>query len=86
MQKLNYKDKNIEIDIIKSNIRNVYIHIKDNKVIVKAPKKISEKKIMEIVNSKKDWIYEKTNNMKEKNIKQGSKIYILGKQYILKIV
>lgn len=85
MQKLKYKDKNIEINIIKSNIKNVYIHIKDNKVIVKAPKKLSNNKILEIVNSKKDWIYEKIDNLKGSIINDGSKIYILGKQYILNI-
>ena len=82
MQKLN---KNIEINIIKSNIKNVYIHIKDNKVIIKAPKKLSNNKILEIVNSKKDWIYEKIDNLKGSIINDGSKIYILGKQYILNI-
>ena len=85
MQKLKYKDKNIEINIIKSNIKNVYIHIKDNKVIIKAPKKLSNNKILEIVNSKKDWIYEKIDNLKGSIINDGSKIYILGKQYILNI-
>ena len=85
MQKLKYKDKNIEINIVKSNIKNVYIQIKDNKVIVKAPKKISDNKILEIVNSKKDWIYKKIDNLNGCIVKDGSKIYILGKQYILNI-
>ena len=85
MQKLNYKDKQVEIDIVKSKIKNVYIQIKDGKVIVKAPNRLSEKKIFDIVNSKKEWIYEKINKLKENKIKGGSKIYILGKPYVLKI-
>lgn len=85
MQTLNYKNKNIEINIIKSNIKNVYIQIKNNEVIVKAPKKLSEKKILEIVNSKKDWIYENIDKLEDDMIKEGNKIYILGKPYILNI-
>lgn len=85
MQKLNYKDKQVEIDIVKSKIKNVYIQIKDGKVIVKAPNRLSEKKIFDIVNSKKEWIYEKINKLKENEIKGGSKVYILGKPYVLKI-
>ena len=85
MKKLNYKDKQFEIDIIKSKIKNVYIQIKDGKVVVKAPNRVSKEKIFEIINSKKEWIYEKINNLKENEIKNGSKIYILGKPYILKI-
>lgn len=85
MQKLNYKDKQVEIDIVKSKIKNVYIQIKDGKVVVKAPNRLSEKKIFDIVNSKKEWIYEKINKLKENEIKGGSKIYILGKPYVLKI-
>ena len=85
MQKLNYKDKQVEIDSVKSKVKNVYIQIKDGKVIVKAPNRLSEKKIFDIVNSKKEWIYEKINKLKENEIKGGSKIYILGKPYVLKI-
>ena len=64
MNKLKYKNKIIEYDIIKSNIKNVYIHIKDSKVIVKAPKKLANKEIIEIINSKKKWIYEKIDKIK----------------------
>lgn len=85
MKKLNYKDRTIEIDIVKSNIKNVYIHIKDNKVIVKAPKRLSEKKLAEIVNSKKEWIYEKIDKVKKDNLKNGSEVYVLGRPYILSV-
>ena len=85
MNKLKYKNKIIEYDIIKSNIKNVYIHIKDSKVIVKAPKKLANKEIIEIINSKKKWIYEKIDKIKSSELKEGSIVYILGKQYNLKI-
>ena len=85
MQILEYKDKKIEINIIKSNIKNVYIQIKNNKIIVKSPKRLSEKKIMEIVNQKKEWIYEKITKLEKNEIKEGSIVYVLGKPYILNI-
>lgn len=85
MHQLKYKDKIIEYDIVKSNIKNVYIHIKNSKVIVKAPNKMLDSKINKIVDSKKNWIYEKTNKIQEQNYKNGSVIKVLGKDYILHI-
>ena len=46
----------MEYKIIYSKIKNVYIHIKNGEVIVKAPRRVSKKEIDEIVNSKEDWI------------------------------
>ena len=85
MQKLSFNDIQVEIDIVKSKIKNVYIQIKDGKVVVKVPNKLSQKKIMEIINCKKEWIYEKIKKLKENDIRDGSKIYVLGKTYTLKI-
>ena len=42
--------------IIKSNIKHTYIQIKDGKVIVKAPKRMTNKQIEEIVAKQKKWI------------------------------
>lgn len=46
----------MEYKIIYSKIKNVYIHIKNGEVIVKAPRRVSKKKIDKIVKSKEDWI------------------------------
>ena len=46
----------MEYKIIYSRIKNVYIHIKDGEVIVKAPRRVSKKEIDKIVKSKEDWI------------------------------
>lgn len=86
MFQLNYKNKVIEYDVVKSDIKHVYIHIKENRVIVKAPKKMKEKQINEIVDNKKEWIYEKINNIKPDRYKNGDTIEVLGKQYILHVV
>ena len=41
---------------IYSNIKNIYITIKDNKVVIKAPKGTSKKKIETLVKEKSEWI------------------------------
>lgn len=46
----------MEYKIEYSRIKNVYIHIKDGKVIVKAPRRVSKKEIDKIVKSKEEWI------------------------------
>ncbi len=63
------ENKAINYEIQYSKIKNIYIHIKDGKVIVKAPKRVSKKQIEEIVNQKKEWIIkslEKESKRKEK--------------------
>lgn len=85
MNNIKYKNKVIKYEVIKSKIRNVYIHIKDGKVIVKAPIKVKDKEIEDIVEEKKKWIYEKLETLNKEEYKQGSKISLLGKQYLLKI-
>ena len=60
---------NIEYEVLYSNIKNVYIQIKDERVLVKAPKKISKRELEKIVLSKKEWIeksLQKTKRKKEK--------------------
>ena len=48
-------DDNIyEIKYLK--IKNVYIQIKDGKVIIKVPKRITKKELQEIIESKEKWI------------------------------
>ena len=46
----------MDYEIIKSNIKHTYIQIKDGKVIVKAPKRMTNKQIEEIVEKQKKWI------------------------------
>ena len=46
----------MEYKIVYSRIKNVYIHIKNGEVIVKAPRRVSKKEIDKIVKSKEDWI------------------------------
>lgn len=63
----------MEYKIIYSRIKNVYIHIKDGKVIVKAPRRVSKKEIDKIVKSKEDWI--KKTLKKDGNKAEKEKLY-----------
>ncbi len=46
----------IEYTLVRKRIKNVYIQIKDGKVIVKAPYSINKSKIDEIISQKREWI------------------------------
>lgn len=92
---LKEKDQQIEYDfqyyIDRGNRRNSYIQIKEDKVIVKVPKFVSDRYITELINNKSNWILKnlskyKTSIRKEKTYKTGETIYVLGKQYILNIL
>lgn len=63
----------MEYKIVYSRIKNVYIHIKDGKVIVKAPRRVSKKEIDKIVKSKEDWI--KKTLKKDGNKAEKEKLY-----------
>lgn len=62
--------KEIEYEIIYSKIKNIYIEIKNEKVIIKAPKKISKKEIERIILNKQEWIQKNLEKSKEKNSKK----------------
>ena len=47
---------NLEYEIKYSKIKNIYIQIKDGKVIVKAPRRVIKKEIEEILEQKSEWI------------------------------
>lgn len=85
MKKLKYKDRLIEYDIIKSNIKNVYIQVKDEKVIVKAPNKLKEEQIKKIVETKKEWIYKKLVENEKRKKENRQVVKLLGKEYKLLI-
>lgn len=81
---------NIEYEINKGKRKNIYLQIKNGKVIVKVPYYVTNKQIEEIVYKKSNWIkkslekYNKKNN-ELKKYQKGEIYKILGKEYILKI-
>ena len=60
----------MEYTVIRSNIKNTYIQIKDGKVIVKAPKRVSDKYIKEVVSEKEKWILKKLEEEKNRKIQE----------------
>ena len=64
----------MEYKIVYSRIKNVYIHIKNGEVIVKAPRRVSKKEIDKIVKSKEEWIKKTLAKTKIKSEKE--KLYM----------
>lgn len=60
------EQENLQYEIIYSNIKNVYIQIKEGKVIIKAPKRIPKKELNRIIEQKTDWIQKSLEKEKEK--------------------
>ncbi|MCI8412412.1 MAG: M48 family metallopeptidase [Clostridia bacterium] len=83
MYEIKYNNKKIEYTLVRLKIKNMYIQIKNEQVIVKAPIKLNEKYINEFVNKKSKWIYEnleksrktsKTENIEQQDIYRLSEI------------
>lgn len=49
----------IEYTVVRAKIKNIYIQIKNGKVIVKAPKQVKEEYLKELVEKKSKWINKK---------------------------
>lgn len=82
--------KNLEYELVRSKIKNMYILIRNGKVIVKAPNNISENRIKDFINSKEDWINKKLKEFEKKSFKEksyvsGEVFKVLGNDYILNI-
>ena len=60
----------IQYEITYSKIKNVYIQIKDGKVLVKAPKRITKKELEKIIEQKTDWIEKSLEKEKKKQEKK----------------
>ena len=72
----------LEYEIIYSKIKNVYIQIKEGKVILKVPKKVSKKEIEKIIKQKSDWIQKAL----EKEIKKQEKQPLYTKEEFKRII
>lgn len=82
--------KNLEYELVRSKIKNMYILIRNGKVIVKAPNNISENRIRNFINSKEEWINKKLKEFEKKSFKEksyvsGEVFKVLGNDYILNI-
>ena len=73
---------NLEYEVKYSKIKNIYIQIKDGKVIVKAPRKIRKKEIEKILEQKTEWIQKTI----EKETKKQEKKPLYKKEKFKEIV
>lgn len=73
---------NLEYEIKYSKIKNIYIQIKDGKVIVKAPRRVSKKEIEKILEQKSEWIQ----NTIEKETRKQEKEPLYTKEEFKEIV
>lgn len=85
MNEIEYNGQTMQYKIIKSNIKNMYIHVKEGVVTVKAPRRLTDKYIIEFVNKKSKWIYEKVKES-ESEQKHNAKIDQKGIKRLEKIV
>ena len=72
----------LEYEIKYSKIKNIYIQIKDGKVIVKAPRRVSKKEIEKILEQKSEWIQKAV----EKETKKQEKKPLYTKEEFKEIV
>ena len=82
--------KTLNYELIRAKINNMYILIRDGKVIVKVPRSISDNRVIDFINSKEDWILKKLKEVEEKSVKEkkfvsGEVFKILGNNYILNV-
>lgn len=71
MYEIEYNGEKIQYVLIRSNIKNMYIYVRNQEVIVKAPYRLKIAYINEFVNKKAKWIYE---NLKNDTIMQEEKL------------
>lgn len=82
--------KTLNYELVRAKIKNMYILIRDGKVIVKVPRSISDNRVTDFINSKEDWIVKKLKEVEKKSVKEkkfvsGEVFKILGNNYILKV-
>ncbi len=72
--------------IVKKSIKNMYIQIKDGKVYVRVPKRMTQKEIEKLIKDKEKWINKHLNVQKEKNEDNEKYIELLGEKYEINII
>ena len=65
METLSYKNEQISYEMIRKRIKNIYIHIKEAKVIVTIPYKMEKGKAISVVEEKKKWIFDRVRKQKQ---------------------
>jgi len=71
--------------------RSICLSVKDSILVVRAPLKAKENKILELISEKESWILKRLQESKNKkptssSLKNNSSIYFLGKKYSVQII
>ena len=92
--KFEYKDKEIEFNIIRRKRKSISIKIESNgRIIVSAPLRINKEEILQVVKSKSDWIVKNQAEIKKRGlnkitreISEDSTFMYLGEEYPLHLI
>ena len=92
--KFEYKDKEIEFNIIRRKRKSISIKIESTgQIIVSAPLRIKKEEILQVVKSKSDWIVKNQAEIKKRGlnkitreISEGSTFMYLGEEYALHLI
>lgn len=83
-------DTYFEVKIIRKNIKNIYLRIRNDELEITCPKYLSRDQIIKFIESKSSWIVNTTNKREIKNetskLVVNDYIYYLGKRYKLNVV
>lgn len=79
MKQFKYKGNIYKYSVIRKNIKNIYITIKNGAVIVIAPKIVEDKQIEELVNKKVKWICKK---LEDEELKKERKDLYTKEEFI----
>ncbi|MGL6105082.1 M48 family metallopeptidase [Romboutsia sp.] len=91
---VNYKNNKIKAKLIYRKRKNITIQIKPKEnVTIITPSQVPITKLEEILVEKGDWILKKIEEYKdveyideERELKTGTKLFYLGKEYVLKVI
>jgi hypothetical protein len=84
-----------KVDIIYKNVKNLKISLnKEGLVTVTSPKGVTKKEIFALLDSKKSWIEKHTKRLSANRkydytqylLEDGSNIYFLGREYLVKLI
>ena len=80
-----YNGKVIEYEIDRGKRRNIYISIREGKVLVKGPKKMTDEKVKEIIEDKKKWICKKLEEISKSDRQSKEEEFFQNEKYYRKL-
>lgn len=88
MDVIKYNNEIIEYEINKAKRKNMYIVVKEEKVIARVPLNMLDYKIKQIMEKRKEWIYKQLQEQKSIKNKSENKdlVKINGKDYKLQVI